>query len=181
MPLAVAIACLLLLEGGPIIYRSRRLGREGKVFHLLKFRTMKPDADKILRELLARKPELRVEWEASYKLASDPRTTKIGRFLRVTSMDELPQFINVLCGEMSLVGPRPLLLEEVPHHQQSIDLYMSVLPGITGLWQVSGRNDLEYDQRRFLNDQYVQNWSIWSDFVILLKTVPAVLSRRGAS
>jgi Undecaprenyl-phosphate galactose phosphotransferase WbaP len=180
-PVLLAIAAALYLEGGPILYRSRRLGCGGTVFPVLKFRTMRPDAERLLDELLARDPERRAEWRASYKLRDDPRTTALGRFLRRTSLDELPQLINVLRGEMSFVGPRPLLLEEVPHHQAGLHLYHRVLPGITGMWQVSGRNDLDYSRRMQLNCWYVQNWSLWHDLVILLKTVVAVLRRRGAS
>ena len=180
-PVMLGITIALRLEGGPILYRSRRLGYGGGTFSVLKFRTMRPDAECVLSDLLARDPQLRAEWHASYKLRADPRTTRLGRFLRRTSLDELPQLINVLRGEMSLVGPRPLLLDEVPHHQADIHLYTRVLPGITGMWQVSGRNDLDYARRMTLNNWYVHNWSLWHDLVILLKTVVAVVRQRGAS
>jgi undecaprenyl-phosphate galactose phosphotransferase len=180
-PLMLLIATLLRLQGSPIVYRSRRLGFGGSVFFALKFRTMRPDAEHMLHELLSQDPAVRAEWKANYKLKNDPRITRLGRFLRRSSLDELPQLFNVLRGEMSLVGPRPLLLEEVPHHHAGLHLYTSVLPGITGIWQVSGRGDVEYAQRLQLNNWYVQNWSFWHDAVILLKTLVVVARRRGAS
>ena len=180
-PLLLAIAIALRLEGASILYRSRRLGHRGAVFFVLKFRTMRPDAERLLNDLLAQDPQLRAEWQVNYKLREDPRTTRLGRFLRRTSLDELPQLINVLRGEMSLVGPRPLLLEEVPHHKAGIHLYKKMLPGMTGMWQVSGRNDLDYARRMRLNNWYVHNWSLWHDLVILLKTVVAVVRQRGVS
>ena len=142
---------------------------------------MRPGAEHMLPELLSQDPAVRAEWEANYKLKDDPRVTRLGGFLRRTSLDELPQLFNVLRGEMSLVGPRPRLLEEVPHHECGLHLYTSVLPGITGIWQVSGRGDVEYARRLQLNNWYVHNWSLWHDVVILLKTIVAVARRRGAS
>ena len=180
-PLMLAVAALLWLEGGPVLYRSRRLGHRSSMFSALKFRTMRLDADRMLRELLAQDPAMRAEWEAQYKLKDDPRITRFGNFLRRTSIDELPQLFNVLRGEMSLVGPRPLLLDEVPHHESGLHLYTSVLPGITGIWQVSGRGEVEYARRLQLNNWYVHNWSLWHDVVILLKTLVTVARRRGAS
>ena len=179
-PALATVALILSSQGGPVLYRSRRLGQHNKVFLALKFRTMRPDADDLLSELLSRDSALQAEWQANYKLQRDPRVTKFGRFLRCTSLDELPQLINVLRGDMSLVGPRPLLLEEVPRHQGSIHLYKSMRPGITGLWQVSGRNDLDYRRRMQLNNWYVSNWTLWYDVIILLKTISVVLRRRGA-
>jgi Undecaprenyl-phosphate galactose phosphotransferase WbaP len=181
VPFMVAIAVLLRLQGSPILYRSRRLGLGGSIFFTLKFHTMRPGAEHLLQELLARDPAVRAEWEANYKLKDDPRVTPLGGFLRRTSLDELPQLFNVLRGEMSLVGPRPLLLEEVPQHQSALHLYTRVRPGITGMWQVSGRDELDYARRMQLNSWYVHNWSLWHDLVILAKTVVVVARRRGAS
>jgi len=180
-PFMLAVAALLRLQAGPILYRSRRLGLEGSVFFAFKFRTMRPGAEQMLQELLSRHPAVRAEWDANYKLRDDPRVTRLGDFLRRTSLDELPQLFNVLRGEMSLVGPRPLLLEEVPHHQSALHVYTRVRPGITGMWQVSGRNDLAYARRMQLNSWYVHNWSLWHDLVILVKTIIVVVRRRGAS
>jgi len=180
-PLLVVISGLLRLEGGPAFYASRRRGYGGRVFSALKFRTMRSDAELVLRELLARDPAVRSEWLASYKLKNDPRITRLGRFLRRTSLDELPQLINVLCGEMSLVGPRPLLLDEVPPYERWLHLYEKVRPGITGMWQVSGRDDVDYWRRVQLNNWYIRNWCLWHDLVILIKTVGVVIRGGGAS
>jgi undecaprenyl-phosphate galactose phosphotransferase len=142
---------------------------------------MYKDADKILAELLEKNPELKKEWEESFKLKNDPRVTKIGKFLRKTSLDELPQIFNVLKGEMSLVGPRPVTQEELEkYYKDYAKYYLSVWPGITGLWQVSGRSDLSYKERVFLDAWYVRNWNLWLDFLILLNTIKVVIKQKGA-
>ena len=181
-PLMLVIGLLIRLDGGPALYGSPRIGRDGRVFRAMKFRSMVPKADEVLRRLLETDPVLRAEWEAGYKLKHDPRITAIGRFIRCTSIDELPQLINVLKGEMSLVGPRPLLLDERPKYPgRELKLYETVTPGLTGLWQVSGRNDLDYARRVELNNWYIKNWSPWVDVVILIKTLFVVIRRSGAS
>lgn len=174
------IGCLVRLDGGPIFYASPRLGVGGRTFRALKFRTMVVNSDQVFRDLLARDPEARREWETTFKLRDDPRITRIGAFLRRYSLDELPQLINVLRGEMSLVGPRPLLPAERELYGDRFDLYCKCLPGITGPWQVSGRNDLAYHRRSELNTWYANNASVWIDIVILVRTVSVVLYRVGA-
>jgi exopolysaccharide production protein ExoY len=179
-PLMLVIALLLRSEGGPIIYRHRRIGRDGKTFECLKFRTMVPDADRRLRELLEQHPELKTEWLQDHKLRNDPRITGIGRFLRRTSLDELPQIWNVLRGEMSLVGPRPVVRDELLRYGRSLPVYLSAKPGITGLWQVTGRNDTDYRRRVVLDVYYVRKQNLLLDFYILLKTTRVVLRGAGA-
>ena len=142
---------------------------------------MNPDADEKLEQLLAENPDLKEEWEKNFKLDNDPRITKIGHFLRKTSLDELPQFINVLKGEMALIGPRPIVQKEVAYYGDDYKIFASVKPGITGLWQVSGRSDTSYEQRVQLDVYYVANWSIWMDYYIFLNTFVAVLLRKGAA
>lgn len=181
LPLILLIAALIKLESpGPALYGSPRVGQGGRRFRAWKFRSMVPDADKVLQRFLDCHPELREEYERTLKLRNDPRITRVGRFLRCTSLDELPQLWNVLAGEMSLVGPRPLLLEEPERYGDAIDLYCQVLPGLTGLWQVSGRNDCSYQERIELNNYYVRNWSPWLDVYILARTVVVVVGRKGA-
>ncbi|GEN62408.1 hypothetical protein AOE01nite_06320 [Acetobacter oeni] len=138
------------------------------------------NSDQVLAEHLASNPEAAREWLASRKLTRDPRVTRIGKFLRRTSLDELPQLLNVLCAEMSLVGPRPVVQEELRYYGQNLYYYETVRPGITGLWQISGRSDTSYDDRVALDTRYVREWSLWLDLVILVRTLPAVLSQRGA-
>ena len=150
------------------------------MFGCLKFRTMVPDADGVLRRLLEVDPRARAEWERDFKLKDDPRITPIGDFLRRTSLDELPQLWNVLKGEMSLVGPRPIIEEEVERYGDQVGYYLETRPGITGLWQISGRNSIGYDDRVALDSWYVRNWSIWYDLVILVKTIAVVLRGKGA-
>jgi lipopolysaccharide/colanic/teichoic acid biosynthesis glycosyltransferase len=180
-PVLIVISFLIKLDSpGPLFYRHRRLGRNMQYFRLLKFRTMYRDADERLRHLLDSDPEMKREFEATYKLKRDPRVTRIGRFLRRFSIDELPQFFNVLTGEMSFVGPRPIVDGEVKYYMSHSLLMFRVRPGATGLWQVSGRSDTSYDNRVKLDTQYVQEWTFWDDIKIILKTLPAVLSRRGA-
>ncbi len=157
-----------------------RIGRGGREFLAWKFRTMIPNADVKLHELLGRNPEAQAEWEATHKLKNDPRITWLGKILRRYSIDELPQLWNVLKGEMSLVGPRPIVAAEVCHYGNHFDPYTWVRPGITGLWQISGRNDTTYEERVSLDEYYVRNWSIWLDIYILARTFAIVLQRKGA-
>ena len=180
-PLLLAIAALVCLDGGPAFYGSPRLGRDGRIFLAWKFRSMVPDAGQALQDLLARDPAARQEWEANFKLRRDPRITRIGRFLRRSSLDELPQLLNVLKGEMSLVGPRPIVpAERARYADDAFALYRRVTPGLTGMWQVSGRNDLDYARRIELNVWYIKNWSPWLDLFILIKTAFVVTRGRGA-
>jgi len=179
-PLIVVIVFLLRRGGGPVIYRHRRVGRGGQMFSCLKFRTMVPNADQVLRDLLESNPELQAEWVRDHKLRNDPRVTGIGRFLRRTSLDELPQLVNVLRGEMSLVGPRPVVREELLRYGRSVGTYLAAKPGITGLWQVTGRNDTDYRRRVVLDTYYVRNQTLLLDLYILLKTTAVVLGGSGA-
>jgi len=177
---ALVVALAVKLDGGSVFYRSPRVGYNNRVFGALKFRSMVPDAHNELQKLLEADPALKAEWLENFKLCNDPRITKIGAFLRRTSLDELPQLANVLRGEMSLVGPRPMLLEERVQYGASLVNYVHVKPGITGLWQVSGRSDVPYDTRIQLNNWYSRNWSLWGDLSILLKTIGVVASKVGA-
>ena len=179
-PLMLIIVLLMRREGGPTIYRHRRVGRNGKVFECLKFRTMVPNAEQVLREVLERHPELKAEWLRDHKLRSDPRVTALGRFLRRTSLDELPQLWNVVRGEMSLVGPRPVVREELMRYGRNLRVYLSAKPGITGLWQVMGRNDTDYRRRVAMDVCYVRNQNLLLDLYILLKTTRVVLGGGGA-
>jgi Undecaprenyl-phosphate galactose phosphotransferase WbaP len=166
---------------GPLFYSHLRVGQNGKMVKVHKIRTMYIDAEEKLKEFVERNPSAREEWENFFKLKNDPRVTKIGRWLRKTSLDELPQIINVLNGSMSLVGPRPVLQEEIDnYYKDSADYYFLVKPGITGLWQASGRNIVNYDLRVKLDTWYVLNWSLWFDIVILFKTIKVVLNKEGA-
>ncbi|MGV0961285.1 MAG: undecaprenyl-phosphate galactose phosphotransferase WbaP [Limnohabitans sp.] len=167
-------------DGGPAIFAHKRVGQSGKIFPCFKFRTMQVDAEERLRELLANDPAARAEWECEFKLRNDPRITSIGQFLRRTSLDELPQLFNVIRGEMSLVGPRPVIRAELARYGDDVDYFLMVRPGMTGLWQVSGRNDTGYDTRVYLDTWYVKNWSLWYDIAILFKTIKVVLRRDGA-
>jgi undecaprenyl-phosphate galactose phosphotransferase len=179
-PLLLVIAAVSCLDGGPILFAHRRVGAGGRPFACLKFRTMRTDGDRILDAALASSPALAAEWAATRKLAGDPRVTRVGRFLRRTSLDELPQLINVLRLERSLVGPRPIVEGEVVFYGENIALYYATRPGITGLWQVSGRSNTTYARRVELDVWYVNNWTVWQDITLLLKTIPAVLGRQGA-
>jgi undecaprenyl-phosphate galactose phosphotransferase len=179
-PVLLLIVAAMWCEGGPIIYRHRRIGRGGAPFECLKFRTMLPNADQVLRDLLNSNPELNLEWVRDRKLRHDPRITWVGRFLRRTSLDELPQLWNVLRGEMSLVGPRPIVREELLRYGRYVRNYLAVLPGITGLWQVTGRNDVNYHRRVVLDTYYVRNRSLSLDVYILVKTTVVVLGGSGA-
>ncbi|WP_169732771.1 undecaprenyl-phosphate galactose phosphotransferase WbaP [Azospirillum halopraeferens] len=180
MPVFAVLSVLIARDGGPVLYGHTRIGSNGRPFRCLKFRTMVPDAEAVLARVLDADPERRREWEADHKLRGDPRVTRIGRFLRAYSLDELPQLINVVRGEMSLVGPRPVTRDELERFGEEVAFYLQAKPGITGLWQVSGRNDLDYARRTQLNTWYVTNWSLWIDIVILARTVRTVLSRHGA-
>jgi Undecaprenyl-phosphate galactose phosphotransferase WbaP len=179
-PLIVVIVFMLRKGGGAVIYRHRRVGRGGEMFSCLKFRTMVPDADQVLRDLLESNPEFQAEWVRDHKLRNDPRVTAIGRFLRRTSLDELPQLVNVLRGEMSLVGPRPVVREELLRYGRSVGTYLAAKPGITGLWQVTGRNDTDYRRRVVLDTYYVRNQNLLLDLYILAKTTGVVLGGNGA-
>lgn len=181
LPLMGFIAVAVRLAGpGPVVYAHERVGFGGRTFRCYKFRSMVPDADAALAKHLAANPAARREWETSRKLTNDPRITPIGRFLRVTSLDELPQLFNVLKGEMSLVGPRPIVADEGRFYGEHFADYLSARPGMTGLWQVSGRSDVSYDRRVALDAHYVANWSPKLDASILLRTLKVVLARDGS-
>ena len=179
-PLFAYIAYKVRQDGGPVFYASERLGKGGKKFKCWKFRTMVVNSKVILEEHLAVNPKARKVWERDFKLKDDPRITAIGDKLRKSSLDELPQLLNVLLGEMSLVGPRPILEKELGYSGADIKHYYSLRPGLTGLWQVSGRSDINFTQRVYLDRWYVRHWSFWTDIVIIIKTIFAVLSKRGA-
>ncbi|MEM9809500.1 MAG: undecaprenyl-phosphate galactose phosphotransferase WbaP, partial [Cyanobacteria bacterium P01_D01_bin.56] len=181
LPLIVLISLLVVVDSsGPIFYRQTRIGRRGKRFKVWKFRSMVVDADRVLEQYFERYPQLRKDWEKDQKLKDDPRITRVGKFLRQTSLDEMPQLWNVLRGEMSMVGPRPIVQEEVRRYGDKFKLYLQVLPGITGLWQVSGRNNITYDERVNFDTYYVRNWSVWLDIYILIRMVKVVLAGDGA-
>ena len=175
----VALA-VYVQDGGPILFAHRRIGLNGRTFYCLKFRSMAVDAQERLATLLANDPEAREEWERDHKLRNDPRITPLGAFLRRTSLDELPQLLNVLCGDMSLVGPRPIVEAEVSKYGHRFSEYCAVKPGITGLWQVSGRNDTTYRTRVALDCVYARRRNFRLDAYILACTLPAVLARRGS-
>lgn len=180
-PILVFIALWIYKDSpGPVIFKHLRIGKNGKVFPCYKFRSMCIDAKERLEELLENDPEARAEWEQDFKLKNDPRVTKSGAFLRKTSLDELPQIFNVLKGEMSLVGPRPIIKAEMERYGEYINDYLMVKPGITGMWQVSGRSDIDYTERVLLDSWYVRNWSVWIDLVMLFRTFKVVLFRKGA-
>ncbi len=177
----VVIALLVKLTSrGPVFYRAHRLGQQGRPFEALKFRTMRVDADRVLDQILEQSPELKKQWERKFKLEHDPRVTPVGAFLRKTSLDELPQFWNILRGEMALIGPRPIVQEEVKYDGDDYTTFASVKPGITGLWQVSGRSDLGYEERVGLDVFYVNNWSFWMDYYVFFRTFFVILLGRGA-
>lgn len=179
-PLLLWLAARVLASGRPIFYGHERIGRHGKAFPCYKFRTMMPDSDKILADLLAADPSANAEWQRDFKLKNDPRITPVGHFLRKTSLDELPQIWNVLKGDMSLVGPRPIINAELERYGNQVSYYLEARPGITGLWQVSGRNNVSYDTRVHLDAWYVKNWSFFNDIVILFKTVKVLINGDGA-
>ena len=180
-PLMILLAIAVRLDGGPALFGHPRIGLGGRPFRCLKFRSMRPDSDVFLRELLRADPKTRAEWERNRKLQRDPRVTALGRFLRVSSMDELPQLWNVLRGDMSLVGPRPVTEEELAqHYGPDAAWYTRVRPGLTGPWQVSGRSDTSYPERVRMDVDYVRHPSLRRDLGLLLRTFGAVLRGRGA-
>ncbi|BAT52149.1 sugar transferase [Nostoc sp. NIES-3756] len=175
-PVYLILALLIALSSeGPIFYVQERIGQNYKPFNCIKFRTMVTNADEILVQMMETSPQLRQEFESSFKLKKDPRITKIGRFLRITSLDEFPQFWNVLKGDMSVVGPRPLVAEELPKYGHHIEQVLTIKPGITGLWQVSGRNDIPYPRRVQIDLHYVKSKTLWLDLWIILKTIDVVI------
>jgi Undecaprenyl-phosphate galactose phosphotransferase WbaP len=181
LPFIASISFLVSFDSGfPVFYSQKRLGRGGRTFHIWKFRTMVNNSAQILDEYLASNPEVRREWSKSHKLRNDPRITRVGNFLRRTSLDELPQLWNVINGDMSLVGPRPIVNAEVEKYAKHFSMYVKTTPGMTGLWQVSGRNHTTYQERVALDAYYVRNWSVWMDIYLLAKTVAVVLTRHGA-
>jgi Undecaprenyl-phosphate galactose phosphotransferase WbaP len=180
-PLLLCVAIAIKMNSpGPILYPHRRIGRGGREFRAWKFRSMVANADSILLQCLNQDPESRQEWALNQKLKNDPRVTRVGRFLRRTSLDEFPQLWNVLCGEMSLVGPRPIVREEIARYGIDFETYTWVPSGLTGLWQVSGRSETSYQQRVDYDRFYVLNWSVWLDLCILFRTIGTVLARAGA-
>lgn len=179
-PVFGVICWLVSRDGGNPIYGHERIGQEGKKFKCLKFRSMVTNSTEVLEKLLATDEAARNEWDKDFKLKNDPRVTKIGALMRKTSLDELPQLWNVIRGNMSLVGPRPVIEAELERYAGDVDYYLMAKPGMTGLWQVSGRNDIDYDTRVYFDSWYVKNWALWTDIAILFKTVGVVLQRDGA-
>jgi exopolysaccharide production protein ExoY len=179
-PLMILIAAAIMASGGPVLFRQMRLGQGGELFACLKFRTMYVDAEQLLAEVLANDPVARAGWEREHKLRRDPRVSTVGRFLRKTSLDELPQLFNVIAGSMSIVGPRPIVAAEAKRYGRYIRTYCAVRPGITGLWQISGRNETSYRRRVACDVAYVRTRSALKDLLIIVKTIPAVCFARGA-
>lgn len=181
-PIFILIGLVVRMSSkGHVIYGHERIGRGGKPFKCYKFRTMYPDADQRIKELMAAHPEIKAEWDATHKLKNDPRITPIGKFLRKTSLDELPQFWNVLKGDLSVVGPRPVVRAEMERfYHTKASLILSVRPGLTGLWQVSGRSNTSYQERIRLDEEYIRNQSFLLDLFLIAKTIPSMLMRRGA-
>jgi len=181
LPLLLTVGLLIRLQdGGRAVYSQKRYGRDGRTFHCFKLRSMVLDADARLKEILETDPEARAEWETLQKLSHDPRITPLGHFIRKTSIDELPQLINILKGEMSIVGPRPIVENEISKYGEYYRDYCSVRPGLTGLWQVEGRSDTTYEERVQLDARYANERTFTGDIMIMLRTVPAVLFSRGA-
>ncbi|MEO8737805.1 MAG: sugar transferase [Edaphobacter sp.] len=180
LALGIVASIVALSSPGPVLYSHRRIRKNGAFFSMWKFRTMCVNSAEVLEEYLAQHPEARVEWNKTHKLRNDPRITRVGLFLRRYSLDELPQLWNVLSGQMSLVGPRPIVAAEVEKYGDCFSCYCKVKPGLTGLWQVSGRSTLTYDARVALDCDYVQQWSLRKDVMILLKTFPSVVNQDGA-
>ncbi len=179
-PLFAVLTYKVARDGGQPIFGHTRVGRYGKLFQCYKFRSMVVDAQDVLTQLLETDPVAKAEWEQDFKLKNDPRVSRLGEMMRRTSLDELPQLFNVLNGDMSLVGPRPVVPDELARYGDDMDYYLMARPGITGLWQVSGRNDVDYPTRVYLDAWYVKNWSLWSDMAILVKTISVVFQRKGA-
>jgi undecaprenyl-phosphate galactose phosphotransferase len=180
LPVVVIVLLSVRRDGGDVLFRHTRVGKNGKPIQVYKFRTMVANADKVLSELIANDPSAREEWFRDHKLKNDPRITQVGKFLRRTSLDELPQLWNVLRGEMSLVGPRPIILEELPKYGRAARYYLAVKPGLTGVWQVGGRNDTDYRRRVAMDRYYASAASLRIDLIVLIKTVGVVLGKRGA-
>ena len=181
IPLGILILlCIYIDSPGPVVFAHKRVGKQGKEFPCYKFRTMVPNAGRVLKEYLTKNSAAKEEWDNSFKLKDDPRVTRVGKFLRKTSLDELPQIWNVLIGQMSLVGPRPIVEAEIEKYGEYISDYYIVPPGITGMWQVNGRSDTTYPERVAMDTWYVRNWSVWIDLAYLFKTVKIVLERKGA-
>lgn len=181
LPLFISLVVIIrLFDKGPVLFKQERVGRYGTKFNCLKFRTMKVDSEKLLHDLLVSCPSSKAEWERDRKLRTDPRVSKVGSWLRKTSIDELPQLLNVIVGEMSIVGPRPIVSAEIVRYGRYIDQYYRVRPGITGLWQISGRNDTTYRRRVACDVTFVKSDSPVNRLRILAATVPVVLLRRGA-
>jgi len=178
--LAVLAVLVKLTSAGPIFYCANRVGRHGIPIKVYKFRTMYVNADDRLEQILAEDPRKACEWHEKFKLSHDPRVTPLGRFLRRTSLDELPQLWNVLKGDMAMIGPRPIVETEKAYYGEHYEMFTRVKPGITGLWQVSGRSDTTYERRIILDMYYIMNWSVWLDYFIFLKTLKEVLFCRGA-
>lgn len=174
------VALVKLSNKGPALYGHPRVGHNGRTFRCLKFRTMVVDGDHVLRKYLDANPDARQEWLATRKLQDDPRVTPVGNVLRKLSLDELPQLLNIIRGEMSIVGPRPVVEDELTLYEGSAVYYLKTRPGLTGLWQVSGRNDVSYAERVDLDTRYVKTWSLRSDMMIIAKTIPAVCLSRGS-
>ena len=174
------LAMMIRKDGGKAFYAQERVGRDGKPFKCWKLRSLVPNADVVLKELLARDPKAKAEYDADFKLKNDPRITRIGHIIRKTSIDELPQLWNVIKGEMSLVGPRPIVTKELSYYGKHQHDYLATKPGLTGLWQVSGRNDTSYAYRVYLDSWYVAHWSLWTDIVIIVQTVVILVNRKGA-
>ena len=179
-PVLLTLAWQVKRDGGPAFFGHKRIGQNGKTFKCWKFRSMVVNAQEVLQELLATDAQARAEWDKEFKLKNDPRISRIGHFIRKTSLDELPQLWNVIKGEMSLVGPRPVIQAELERYGDDVTYYLEACPGVTGLWQVSGRNDVDYDTRVYLDAWYVKNWSLWTDISILFKTIKVVIQRDGA-
>ncbi len=180
-PLMLAIAVAIRSKGtGPIFFVHSRIGQGGRAFGCVKFRTMRPDSQTELEEILRIDPIAREEWEEQHKLERDPRVDRVGHLLRTTSLDELPQFWNVLRGDMSVVGPRPITQAEIEKYGPHFDEYASARPGLTGIWQISGRSDTSYERRVALDVSYVRNWSMLQDLRIVIRTISVVLLGRGA-
>jgi exopolysaccharide production protein ExoY len=181
LPVFLLTALAIKLEdGGPVFFSQKRIGFGGKLFPMLKFRSMRPDADGVLEELLARCATSRNEWNEFQKLRKDPRITRTGRFLRASSIDELPQLLNVISGQMSIVGQRPILTSQRDAYGIHMAGYERTRPGITGLWQIRGRSKLNFETRAVYGSEYVNTWSLWNDVVIIVLTVPAVLFAKDA-
>ena len=181
LPLMLLVAAIIKMTSpGPVLFAHRRLGKDGRAFHCLKFRSMVTNSAEVLAQHLAENEAARAEWARDHKLRNDPRITTLGKLLRRSSLDELPQLINVLVGEMSLVGPRPIVTDEVAKYGRYIAYYTSLTPGITGLWQISGRNDMSYRRRVAIDTSYARNRCARLDLAIMLGTLPAVLQAKGA-